>query len=240
MTKRSSRPAVLHLRKLKGESGINLPSLSKARLKELIEQAIVDSYGEEEQVGGFFTMIEEYLALPFRVKVLGVDADVEKVDMTLDGQIVAICRRGKTRQKIPILDLPLPTPARGRPCQARLLLISRLKVRFLPRSPSFQALGSFGSILIPPIGSFLCPYWTRWLASAATSSMSWLVLHGCAHGRVSHDVHDREQVFGRTIHLGSNAMTRAVEDEVVWQLISISANRLECIHRSTCKQQIHK
>ncbi len=37
--------------------------------------------------------------------------DVEKVDMTLDGQIVAICRRGKTRQKIPILDLPLPTPA---------------------------------------------------------------------------------------------------------------------------------
>ena len=56
-------------------------------------------------------MIEEHLALPFRVKVLGVDVDVEKVDMTLDGQMVAICRRGKTRQKIPILDLPLPTPA---------------------------------------------------------------------------------------------------------------------------------
>ena len=73
--------------------------------------AIVDAYDEEEQAGGFFTMIEEHLALPFPVKVLGVDADVEKVDMTLDGQIVAICRRGKTRQKIPILDLPLPTPA---------------------------------------------------------------------------------------------------------------------------------
>ena len=111
MTKRSSRPAVLHLRKLKGESGINLLSISKSRLKELIEQAIVDAYGEEEQVGGFFTMLEEYLALPFRVKVLGVDADVEKVAMTPDGQIVAICRRGKTRQNIPILDLPLPTPA---------------------------------------------------------------------------------------------------------------------------------
>jgi hypothetical protein len=110
MTKRNSRRAVLHLRKLKGESGINLPSL-KARLKELIEQAIVDAYGEEEQAGGFFTMIEEHLALPFAVKVLGVGAEVEKVDMKLDGQIVAICRRGKTRQKIPILDLPLPTPA---------------------------------------------------------------------------------------------------------------------------------
>jgi hypothetical protein len=111
MKKRNSAPSVLHLRKLKGESGTNLASLSKARLKELIEQAIVDAYGEEEQVGGFFTMIEEYLAVPFRVKILGVDAAVEKVDMTLDGQIVAICRRGKTRQKIPILDLPLPTPA---------------------------------------------------------------------------------------------------------------------------------
>ena len=111
MTKRNSGPVVLHQRRLKGESGTNLPSISKARVKELIEQAIVDAYGEEEQVGGFFTMIEEYLALPFRVKVLGVDADVEKVDMTLDGQIVATCRRGKTRRKIPILDLPLPTPA---------------------------------------------------------------------------------------------------------------------------------
>src|ERR1039458_6632438 len=98
------------MRKLKREPKTNLPSLSKARLKELIEQAIVDAY-EEEQAGVFFTTIEEHLALPFPVKILGVDADVEKIDMTLDGQIVAICRRGKTRQKIPILDLPLPTPA---------------------------------------------------------------------------------------------------------------------------------
>jgi hypothetical protein len=44
-----------------------------------------------------------------------------------------------------------------------------------------------------------------------------LVLHGCAHGRVSHDVHDRKQVFGCTVHLSSKAMTRAIEDEVVWQ-----------------------
>ena len=96
--RRNSGRTILHLRKMKGESGTNLPSLSKARLTELIEQVIVDAYGEEEQVGDFFTMIEEFLALPLRVKVLGVDADVEKVDMTLDGQIVAICRRGKTRQ----------------------------------------------------------------------------------------------------------------------------------------------
>ncbi len=77
---------------------------------QLIEEAVLDAYTEEEQVAGFLTMIEEHLALPFSVKILGVDADMEKVDMTLDGQIVAICRRGKRRQKIPILDLALPTP----------------------------------------------------------------------------------------------------------------------------------
>jgi len=111
MTKQNNRPATVQMRKLKAEPKANLPSLSRARLRELTEEAVVDAYTEEEQAVGFLTMIEEHLALPFSVKILGVDTDVEKIDMTLDGQIVAICRRGKTRQKIPILDLPLPTPA---------------------------------------------------------------------------------------------------------------------------------
>src|ERR1700730_6728537 len=102
---------MVHMRKLRTAPEINLPSLSKARLKELIEEAVVDAYTEEEQIGGFLTMIEEHLALPFSVKMLGVEAEVEKVDLTLDSQIVAICRRGNTRQKVPILDLPLPVPA---------------------------------------------------------------------------------------------------------------------------------
>jgi hypothetical protein len=58
-------------------------------------------------------MMEEHLALPFSAKILGVDVVVEKVDMTRSGQIVAICRRDKVRQRIGILDLPLPTPAPG-------------------------------------------------------------------------------------------------------------------------------
>ena len=110
MTRRNRRPAVLHLRKLKAGPGTNVLSLSRAKLMQLIEEAVLDAYTEEEQAVGFLTMIAEHLALPFSVKILGVDADVEKVDMTLDGQIAAICRRGKTRQKVPILDLPLPTP----------------------------------------------------------------------------------------------------------------------------------
>ncbi len=87
------------MRKPKTAPETNLPSLSKARLKELIEEAVVDAYTEEEQIVGFLTMIEEHLALPFSVKILGVEVEVEKVDMTLDSQIVAFCRRGNTRQR---------------------------------------------------------------------------------------------------------------------------------------------
>ena len=112
MTQKNNKPAVVHMdvRKLKGKPDTNLPSFSKAKLEKLIEEAVVDAYGEEEQVGGFLTMMEEHLALPFSANILGVDVVVEKVDM-IQSRIVAICRRNKIRQKIEILDLPLPTPA---------------------------------------------------------------------------------------------------------------------------------
>lgn len=83
----------------------------KARLDAMVEEATVDCYNEEEQATGLFTTIEEHLALPFETTVLGVAVTVEGVDMKPDGQIVAICVRGRVRQAIQILDLPLPTPA---------------------------------------------------------------------------------------------------------------------------------
>jgi hypothetical protein len=70
----------------------------------------VDAYEESEQRIGFFTMIEEHLALPFETKVLGVVVTVEQIDLTETGEVVANCRRGHDRQSIRILDLPLPKP----------------------------------------------------------------------------------------------------------------------------------
>ena len=46
-------------------------SVSGRRLAALIEQATVDAYNESEQATGFFTMIEENLALPFVTQMLG-------------------------------------------------------------------------------------------------------------------------------------------------------------------------
>jgi len=85
-------------------------ALGKARLEELVEEAIIDAYGESEQRVGFLTMLEEHLAVPFTTDILGTSVHVERVDLNDADEIVAICRRGKQRQTIPILDLPLPSP----------------------------------------------------------------------------------------------------------------------------------
>src|SRR5258708_40269047 len=83
---------------------------NKAHLKALIAEAIVDAYNESEQTVGFFTMMEDSLALPFETEILGIKVAVEKIDMNQDNAIVAVCRHGSKRQRIPILDLPLPSP----------------------------------------------------------------------------------------------------------------------------------
>lgn len=113
MTKQNDKPVVVYMdvRKLKPEPKTNLPPVSQAKLKRLIEQAVVDAYNDDEQTVGFLTMIQEHLALPFSTNVLGAAVFVEKIDMTRDGRIVAVCRRDNVRQRIEILDLPLPTPA---------------------------------------------------------------------------------------------------------------------------------
>lgn len=84
--------------------------MTHTELDTLIEEAIVDCYNEHEQVTGLFTMIDEHLAVPFDTEVLGVSVTVTKVDLTIDHEIIAICRRDTHKQTIPILDLPLPTP----------------------------------------------------------------------------------------------------------------------------------
>jgi calcium binding protein len=75
----------------------------------MIEEATVDCYNESEQITGWFTMIEDNLAVPFETMVLGVPVTVERIELNRSEQIVAVCRRGRAQQSLPILDLLLPT-----------------------------------------------------------------------------------------------------------------------------------
>jgi len=82
----------------------------KARLDKLVAEAVVDCYNDSEQVTGLYTMIDNNLAMPFETTVLGVPVTVQRVDLNQREEIVAVCRRGRIRQTVPILDLPLPSP----------------------------------------------------------------------------------------------------------------------------------
>lgn len=46
--------------------------LGEEELDALVEEATVDAYDDEEQLGGFAVMIEENLEMPFETTVLGV------------------------------------------------------------------------------------------------------------------------------------------------------------------------
>ncbi len=77
----------------------------------MTEEATVDAYGESEQATAWHAMLAEQVALPFHTTVLGIPVTVERIELTTRDQIVALCSRGRYRQRVPILDLPLPTPA---------------------------------------------------------------------------------------------------------------------------------
>jgi len=98
------------LKKKQGGSRKKAVRSSTAHLDKLIEEATVDCYNESEEVTGIFTMLEENLAVPFVTTLLGVEVTVERIDLNKADEIVAVCRRGRERQMIPVVDLPLPDP----------------------------------------------------------------------------------------------------------------------------------
>jgi len=88
----------------------------------MAEQATVDAYGESEQICGWACMFDEHIAIPFETIVLGDAVTVEAIEQRDDTRIVAICKRGRSRQAIDILELPLPS---SQPAGAEWILAYR-------------------------------------------------------------------------------------------------------------------
>lgn len=103
---RRKQPAIKKASRKRGKS-----SIAPAGLQAMIVEATVDAHDEEEQVMGFFSVLEENIAFPFETVVLGVPVTVKGLKQISGGQIAAICTRGGTRQAIPIEELPLPSPS---------------------------------------------------------------------------------------------------------------------------------
>jgi hypothetical protein len=75
---------------------------------KLMEQAIVDAYGESEQRAGFFAMLQDSLTLPFETDVLGLTVTIERIDLTDSGEIIAVAAEGARRY--PFSTCRCPTP----------------------------------------------------------------------------------------------------------------------------------
>ncbi|MFI6121650.1 hypothetical protein ACIBCU_17660 [Streptomyces sp. NPDC051064] len=58
-----------------------MSTLDPASLEALIEEATIDVYGDDEQLTGLFTMIEENPAVPFTTTVLGVEGGLRRPAM---------------------------------------------------------------------------------------------------------------------------------------------------------------
>ena len=86
------------LRKPAKKSSNTASRITKARLAAMIEEATVEGYGDSEQTTGWYTMLEEHLALPFETTMLGVLVKV----VALDVQCLNIGAPGRNRTHDPL------------------------------------------------------------------------------------------------------------------------------------------
>jgi hypothetical protein len=82
---------------------------NEAELDAMVEEATIDCYDEEEQLIGLATMVENNLEVPFKTTVFGIAVTVTGVTHASHG-LVADCVRGRHKQAIHLLDLPMPEP----------------------------------------------------------------------------------------------------------------------------------
>jgi hypothetical protein len=141
-----------------------MPDLSEKELDALVEEATVDAYGDDEQLGGFAVMIEENLEMPFQTTVLGVQVTVTGVTQTESGidDLIAVAAKASaplvavsddwfadwvTALPASEKDKFLTMAAEGEGAQVEAMLVRRFRYRCsLPatrRSPR-RSLGSRG------------------------------------------------------------------------------------------------
>lgn len=80
-------------------------SPSTDRLREMIEEAIVDCHNEEEQHEGLFVALEEHLAFPFPGLVVGEGVMIIGLDRDPPGEVVAKCVRADRQYRINVTNL---------------------------------------------------------------------------------------------------------------------------------------
>lgn len=101
-------------RRPRGGGGRRTGQPSAVHLRRLIEEAVVDAYGEDEQHGAFLAMLDDHVSCPFTALVVGEEVEVRGFDWAgAPHEIVALCRRkGRThRVSVTALEWAAKRPA---------------------------------------------------------------------------------------------------------------------------------
>jgi len=83
------------------------------RLQELLDQAIVDCYNEEEEFGGMLCTLEDNLSFPLQAEALGEPVEVIGLDSrrsSLRRGIVARVRKGDKEYTVGLSELVIVDP----------------------------------------------------------------------------------------------------------------------------------
>lgn len=78
--------------------------LKPEKIKQLIEEATLDCYGEYECIIGFQCTIDDNLKFPFKAKVVGEEVEVVGVDLKNE-TVVAVCKRNNKNYTVDILSI---------------------------------------------------------------------------------------------------------------------------------------
>ena len=77
-----------------------------ARIRKLIEEAVVDAYTEDEQEMGFMVGMENDMSFPFTALVVGEEVEVVGVEMEPGERgIMAVCERNGRQYRVSITSL---------------------------------------------------------------------------------------------------------------------------------------
>ena len=84
---------------------------NRARLQELIQEATVDCYDEDEQHVGLLTMIEDNVVCPFGARVIGEEVEVTGFKSPEHGHgLFALCKHKGHEYRIDVTSLEWPEP----------------------------------------------------------------------------------------------------------------------------------
>jgi hypothetical protein len=90
---------------------------SKKQLDKLVEEAMVDAYGDEEQFTSIIVTLDDNLPFPFTAQVIGETVEVIGIDerrSSLGRGVIAKVRKGNKEYNVAMSELTVPENFKGR------------------------------------------------------------------------------------------------------------------------------